>query len=129
MPPTVTLALAAGEVPPEPVQVTEYVVLWDGVTVTEPAIPEVVKLVPVHDVAFVDDHVSVADWPEVIDVGDAESEAVGPGGGGGGGGGVTPPPETLRPVKVFLRIAELPKPSLIVPPLVLTPVIARLVAV
>ena len=85
MPPTVTLALAAGDVPPEPVQVTEYVALCDGVTVTEPALPEVVKLVPVHDVAFVDDHVSVADWPEVIDVGDAESEAVGVEGGGGGG--------------------------------------------
>ena len=129
MPPTVTLALAAGEVPPEPVQVTEYVVLCDGVTVTEPALPDAVKLVPVQEVAFVEDQVRVDDWPEVIDVGDAESEAVGPGGGGGGGGGVTPPPDTERPLKVFLRIAELPKPSLIVPPLVLTPVIARLVAV
>ena len=65
----------------------------------------------------------------LIDVGDAESDAVGVDGGGGGGGGVTPPPETLRPEKVALMIAELPKPSLSVPPLVLTPVIARLLPV
>ena len=84
MPLTVTDALAVGEVPPEPVQVIEYVVLCDGVTTTIPATPDAVKFTPVQEVALVDDQVSVDDWPEVIDVGDAESDAVGTGGGGGG---------------------------------------------
>ena len=45
-------------------------------------------LVPVHppdavqEVAFVLDQVRVEDWPEVIDVGEAERETVGEVGGG-----------------------------------------------
>jgi flavin-binding protein dodecin len=35
------------------------------------------KPVPVQEVALVDDHVRVDDWPDVTDVGFAESAAVG----------------------------------------------------
>ena len=55
-----------------------------GATDTEPETAfAVAKFVPVHDVAFVEDHVSVEDWPEVIDVGFAVRVAVGTEGGGG----------------------------------------------
>ena len=63
MPLTVTDALAIGDVPPEPVQVIEYVEETVGATDCVP----LVALVPVHppdavhDDAFVDDHVSVED--------------------------------------------------------------------
>ena len=51
-----------------------------GATDTEPETAfAVAKLVPVHDVAFVEDHVSVEDWPEVMVVGLAVSVAVGAG--------------------------------------------------
>jgi hypothetical protein len=75
--PTVTTAFAVA-LPPVPVQVMEYEVDCVGETVAE---PEVVLLVenpePVQLVAFVEDHVSVEDCPEVIEVGLAVSEAVG----------------------------------------------------
>ena len=82
MPPpplTVTVALAAGEVPPAPVQVTEYVVVTVGETDAEPVVPLAVKPVPVQLVAFVLLHVSVEDCPLVMDVGFAERVAVGTG--------------------------------------------------
>ena len=74
---TVTGALADGDVPPAPVQVTEYVVFVVGETLVDPLVPEAVKPTPVHDVALVLDHVRVEDCPEVIDVGEAVSAAVG----------------------------------------------------
>ena len=52
----------------------------EGVTVIDPAVaPPVEKPVPVQEVAFVELHVSVEDWPAVMDVGLAEREAVGRG--------------------------------------------------
>jgi len=42
-------------------------------------VPEGLKLVPVHDVALVELQVSVDDCPDVIEVGLAESDAVGAG--------------------------------------------------
>ncbi len=76
---TVTVALAAGDVPPAPVQVIVYVVLVVGETATEPevAVPAVKLLV--HDVAFVEDQVRVELEPLAIEVGDAERFAVGAG--------------------------------------------------
>jgi hypothetical protein len=50
-----------------------------GETLIVPDVPLAVKLVPVHEVAFVEDQVSVEELPVVIDVGDAESVAVGVG--------------------------------------------------
>ena len=64
-------------VPPAPVQDSEYVVVKDGVTVTEPeGAPPVEKLVPVQVVAFDDPHVMSASCPDEILVGLATSEAV-----------------------------------------------------
>ena len=91
---TVTVAEAVAE-PPLPVQVIEYVVVFDGAPVRLPDIPVGLKLVPVQLVAFVDDQLNVDCCPELIDVGFAESVTVGVaggGGGGGGGGGTTVPP-------------------------------------
>ena len=85
---TVTVAFAAGEVPPVPEHVTEYVVVLAGETVAEPEVPEAVKPVPVHEVAFVELHESVADPPAEIEVGFAERVAVG---AEVGVGGVTVP--------------------------------------
>ena len=49
-------------VPPGPVHEIEYVVVTVGETVRQPdTAPPVEKFVPVHDVAFDDDHVSVDD--------------------------------------------------------------------
>jgi hypothetical protein len=63
--------------PPPPVHVMEYAVVVAGETVSVPEIPVAVKLVPVQEVALVEDQVSVEELPVVIDVGDAESVAVG----------------------------------------------------
>ena|SRR5271157_6103537 len=76
---TVTVALATGEVPPAPVQVMEYVVVTVGETDVEPEVPDAVKLVPEQLVALVLLHVSVDDCPLVMEVGFAESVAVGTG--------------------------------------------------
>jgi hypothetical protein len=55
------------------------VVVTVGETDTDPDVaPPVEKPVPVQEVAFVDDHVSVEDWPLVMLVGLAEREAVAP---------------------------------------------------
>jgi hypothetical protein len=54
-------------------------VVIEGVTVIDPAVapaPPVEKPVPVQEAAFVEPHVSVEDWPAVMDVGLAEREAV-----------------------------------------------------
>jgi hypothetical protein len=42
-------------------------------------VPEAVNPLPVQLVALVEDHVSVEDWPEVMDVGLAERLTVGAG--------------------------------------------------
>jgi hypothetical protein len=53
------------------------VVVTVGETDADPdVVPPVEKPVPVQEVAFVDDHVSVEDWPLVMLVGLAEREAV-----------------------------------------------------
>ena len=56
-----------------------------GLTTAEPETPDAAKLPLVQDVAMVELHERVDDSPAFIDVGLAESEAVGAGGGGGGG--------------------------------------------
>ena len=74
---TVTVALAE-VVPAVPVQLIEYVVVAAGDTATDPeAVFPVEKLVPVQEVALVDDHVKVDDCPPVIKVGFATRFAVG----------------------------------------------------
>ena len=50
-----------------------------GDTATEPEVVLALKPLPVQDVAFVEDQVSVEDWPEVIEVGEALRVAVGVG--------------------------------------------------
>jgi hypothetical protein len=59
------------------------VVVTLGLTTAEPEIFDAVKLLPLQDVALVELQERVDDFPAVIDVGLAESEAVGAGGGGG----------------------------------------------
>ena len=56
-------------------------VVTAGLTTAEPEIPETVKLPLVQEVALVDLQESVKDFPVLIDVGLADSEAVGAGGG------------------------------------------------
>lgn len=52
----------------------------DGATLSEPEIaPPVANPVPAHEVALVDDHDRVDDWPLVMDAGLAAREAVGDG--------------------------------------------------
>ena len=46
---------------------------------TVPLVPEAVKPEPVQEVALVEDHVSVTDWPLVIEVDETMSLAVGAG--------------------------------------------------
>jgi hypothetical protein len=57
------------------------VVVTLGVTTAEPEVPDAAKLPPVQDVALVELQERVDDLPAFIDVGLAESEAVGAGGG------------------------------------------------
>ena len=52
-----------------------------GATVAEPDVADALKLLPVQDVALVEDQVRVDDCPALIFVGLAEREAVGAGGG------------------------------------------------
>jgi len=75
---TVTVALFETE-PPIPVQVIEYVVVCDGVTLCEPEVPVVVNPLPVQAVAPVEVQVRVDDCPAVIDAGFAVKVAVGAG--------------------------------------------------
>ena len=81
----VTTPTVADEVavPPAPVHAREYVVVAMGETDCVP-LTALLPLHPpeaVHDVALVDDHVSVEDWPAVIDAGEAEMVTVGAGAG------------------------------------------------
>jgi len=71
-------------VPPGPVQDTEYVVVLEGVTMTEPDVaPPVEKPVPVHEVALVELHESDDKSPEIIAPGAAVRLTVGAFEGGG----------------------------------------------
>jgi hypothetical protein len=75
----VTVALAV-TVPPAPVTVIVYVVVCVGETLYVPlgwTVPILLSICA--DVAFVDVHVSVEPWPELIAVGLALSETVGAG--------------------------------------------------
>jgi hypothetical protein len=80
------------------------VVVTLGVTRAEPEVVDAAKLPPVQDVAFVELHERVDDFPAFTDVGLAESDAVGAGGGGGGGGGATT-------VTVAVAVADPPLPE------------------
>jgi hypothetical protein len=82
---TVTVTTASSlPTPPGPVQSNWYVVVTVGETDVEP----LVRFEPdqprnaVHEVAFVELHVSVVDCPAVMDVGDAVSVTVGSSGSG-----------------------------------------------
>ena len=76
---TLTVTLSGADVPPVPLQVTEYV--FDAVMAPVETLPEVappvLKPVPVHDVALVDHQVKVELPPDDTDVGFAEILAVG----------------------------------------------------
>jgi hypothetical protein len=61
-----------------------------------------VKFVPLQDVALVDVQERVDDFPAIIDVGLAESKAV----GGGGGGAAT--------VTAAVAVADLPFPKQVI---------------
>ena len=50
-----------------------------GVTIAEPEVPGAVKPLPLHEVALVELHERVDDCPRVIEVGLADSVAVGAG--------------------------------------------------
>jgi len=79
--PTVTVVLLL-VLPPEPVHVKVYVVLAVGETDCElesAFVPVNVPPEAVHDVAPVDDHVSVELCPAFIEVGDAVSVTIGAG--------------------------------------------------
>jgi hypothetical protein len=66
--------------PPGPEQVTVYVFVEEGDTDMEPEVrPPVEKLVPTHDVALTDAHVSVEELPGAIDAGDATNDTAGTG--------------------------------------------------
>ena len=73
--PTVSVAKAVAE-PPSSLQVSEYEVVTEG-----PDIPDTVNTPPVQDVALIELHDRVEDWPGLILVGLADSEAVVAGGG------------------------------------------------
>ena len=79
---TVTVVCCEAD-PPAPVQVSAYVVVVAGVTASVPltALLPVHPLDAVHDVALVDDQVSVEVAPAMIDVGEAAMVTVGAGAG------------------------------------------------
>ena len=81
---TVTVADWVAD-PPPPVQVRVYVEVTVGVADCVPETVFAPDHVPdaVQDVASVEVHESVEDWPLVIDKGEVESEIVGAWGGGG----------------------------------------------
>jgi hypothetical protein len=91
---TVTVAESLA-LPPAPEHEREYVVVWIGDTETDSATaPPVEKLTPVQLVASVEDQESVEDWPELIEVGLAERDAVGV-------GTVAPPTVPLMRTQLF----------------------------
>jgi len=59
------IVTACDALPPAPVQVRVYVPVAFTTTVAEPAVVFVPVHAPeaVHEVVFIDDHVSVVDWP------------------------------------------------------------------
>jgi hypothetical protein len=63
--------------PPPPVQVMLYVVLTVGETEADPETRDGEKPTPLHDVALVDDHVSVDEAPGATPEGLALNESVG----------------------------------------------------
>ena len=97
------MAAAAAD-PPFPAQAIEYVIVTLGVTTAEPEIPAALKLPPVHDVALIELQERVDDFPAFIELGLAESEAVGAGGGGGAAATVT----------VVVAVADPPFPEQVI---------------
>jgi hypothetical protein len=69
-----------------------------GLTTAEPEVPDAVKLPPLQDVALVELHERIDDFPALIDAGLAESATV----GGGGDGAAT--------VTVAFALADPPFP-------------------
>ena len=65
-------------VPPEPWKVPVNVVVWVGFMICVPLVP-LPPLVMVPEVALVEPHVRVDDWPEVMEVGEAVRVQVGAG--------------------------------------------------
>jgi len=100
---TVTVTVAGLLVPPAPVHVRTKVASAPSAPVLRlPLVAKVPLQLPdaVHDVALVEDHVSVVEPPASIVVLDASSDALGSAGGGGGGGegegeGEDPPPQPV----------------------------------
>src|SRR4029077_7138808 len=82
---TTTVVLATEDVPPAPVQLSVKVVVLVGDTARVPLVAFVPVQPPaaVHEVALVDDQVTIEIWPEVMLVGLAENATVGGGTGGG----------------------------------------------
>jgi len=79
-PPAETMTVTDFEaLPPGPVQVAVYEVLEPGETTFVPDVALPVTAVPEHEVAFVEDQVSVEDPPLVMVDGDAVRETVGVG--------------------------------------------------
>lgn len=76
---TTTVALAAGDVPPLPVQASPYVVVVGGDAAKVPLIAFVPVQPPeaVHEVALVDAQVMTDTLPEAMFVGFAENDTVG----------------------------------------------------
>ncbi len=107
---TATVALAVAE-ELEFEHVTEYVVVSSGVTTIESDVsPPVLKCVPTHEVALVDDHVRSDDSPLIIESGLATRDAVTAAGGGGvpQDVGIVPPlPLTQEYTLVCTRFEEL----------------------
>jgi hypothetical protein len=92
---TVTPALAVA-VPPRPVAVMVYVVVLLGLTTVEPwAVTEPTPGAITSSDAFRELHVSVDEFPAVMEVGLAESVTVGA--GGGGPVELPPPPQDTAP--------------------------------
>src|SRR5262249_45963040 len=77
--PTVMVTEESAEVPPAPEHVIEYVVVTEGLTTTEPVVPEALKPTPVQLVALVEVQDRLADPPLVMELGEAERVAVGKG--------------------------------------------------
>lgn len=109
---TVTVA-AAVTVPPAPVAVAVYVVVVVGVTVAVPESPREELEIDgetLKEVAFVVDHVNVADCPELIAVvGETVNVTVGAGLLGGGGVCVLDelPPQAISPISRAAQKAKL----------------------
>ena len=79
---TVTVTIFEGEVPPLPVQTIWYEEVPEGLTGIPAEFeiaPPVEKALPtaVHEVALVEPHESSEDWPTLMVLGPAESQAVG----------------------------------------------------